>query len=143
MATYNISVEWVMFVIIIIIVNPTIGHHMEGVQRKPKSKLLLMALITGVRRTNSGCGSEITFILDSGFTSHPLNDETMLTSRAEIDESVCREKRYLNLDIKSLGTLLLKYEHGRQHILYDVKYSPNFVANLLNGRKFRSNGCNV
>lgn len=117
------------------------GDNVEGIERKPKTKSLI-ALVTGADETNENT-KYVYFVLDSGATSHLVNDENLLSSREVIDESVNCAKRDASLVVESVGDLFVTNEHGREYVVKDVKYSPNLITNLLSVRKLRANGCFV
>lgn len=74
------------------------------------------------------------FILDSGATSHLVNEERFLTACVEVNSA----KRFTSLDVKSVGNLYVKNERGREFVMCDVKFAPNLIANLLSVRKLSS-----
>lgn len=104
----------------------------------------LAALITTCPRIVQGNEDEISFVIDSGATSHMVNQPNILTNEVKTNDTVgiTVAKKNVELRQESVGELAVKNMYGEEFKM-NVVYVPDLVANLLSVRVLRKNGYDV
>lgn len=129
---------------------PKFGDHLGENSRKPdnnsgSAKLAALITTSGENLNENGNGKVVRFILDSGATSHMINNRNLLINEEIVgsDIDIRSAKRGAELTVVSCGEIIVENAFGEKFVMKNVMYAPDLITNLLSIKVLRSNGYDV